>query len=83
MDITTVTVVNDGVSLDYTNLTQEQKQKIVGEIVKGTAVPNIEIPAVGGGSVLKMRDIIDNTPSAGTPATPGSITFTFIRPSVL
>lgn len=83
MDITTVTVVHSGNSMDYTNLTQEQKQHLIGEIVKDTAVPNITIPAAGGNPALGMRDLADNVPSAGTPATSGSVTFTFIRPSVL
>ena len=83
MDITTVTVVHDGVSLDYTSLTQEQKQKLVGEIVKGTAVPNIEIPALGaGGTPLKMREMRSLAQAAGTPHTPASIAFTFECPSI-
>jgi len=57
MDITTVTVVYNAVSRDYTNLTQEQKQFLVGKIVRDSATPDIEIPALGGYNALRLRDV--------------------------
>jgi len=79
MDITTVTVVNGGVSSDYTSLTQEQKKHLVGKIVQGAAVPNIEIPAAGGNPALKMQGLTSSAP-AGSAHTPASIAFTFECP---
>ena len=81
MDITTVTVVHRGVSYDCTNLTQEQKQHLADAIVNGSGIPDVDIPAVDGRPAMKMRELADLAQVAGTPHTPGSVTFTFIRPA--
>lgn len=81
MDITTVTVVHGGVSLDYTNLTQEQKQQLVSELVNSSGIPDIDIPACDGRPAMKMRELTNLAQTAGTSHTPGSVAFTFIRPS--
>ena len=74
MEITTVTIVNKGVTLDYTNLlTQQEKKKIVGEIVKQSSVPDITIDE--GGQAIAMREM----GASGT--TPASIAFTFVCPT--
>ena len=81
MDITTVTVVHGGVSLDYTNLTQEQKQHLADELVNSSGVPDVDIPACDGRPAMKMRELANLAQAAGTPHTPGSVTFTLIRPA--
>lgn len=74
MEITTVTVVNAGVTLDYTNrLTHQEKQKLVGEIVKQSSVPDITIDE--GGQPIAMREMS----ASGT--TLASIAFTFVCPT--
>ncbi len=73
MEITTVTVIDNGVTKDYTNsLTQEQKQHIAGSIANDSAVPDIELP-----DGLRLRDIKDTALDAGTFKS-GSIAFTFV-----
>jgi len=57
MDITTVTVVYNTVSYDYSSLTQEQKRYIIGMISQDSATPNIEIPACGSYAALPLRDV--------------------------
>ena len=81
MDITTVTVVHRGVTLDCTNLTQGQKQHLADAIVNSSGIPDVDIPAVDGRPAMKMRELADLTQAAGTPHTAGSVTFTFIRPA--
>lgn len=74
MEITTVTVVNKGVSYDYTNrLTHQEKIKLVGEIVKQSSVPDITIDE--GGQAIAMREMS----ASGT--TPASISFKFVCPT--
>ena len=65
MDITTVTVVYNASNRDYTNLTQEQKQFLAGMIMHDSATPDVEIPALGGYTTLRLRDVT-------------SIAFTFV-----
>lgn len=81
MDVTTVTVVHGGVSLDYTNLTQEQKQHLVSKLANSSGIPDVDIPACDGRSAMKMRELANLAQAAGTPHTAGSVTFTFIRPA--
>ena len=65
MEITTVTVVYNAVSRDYTSLTQEQKRFLAGMIMKDSATPDVEIPICGSYDALKLRSVT-------------SIAFTFV-----
>lgn len=72
MDMTVVTVVHGGDTLTYTNLTQAQKQKLVGEIVQQSAVPNIQIPVPASGAMHKKQEMPLNLRGIT------SIAFTFV-----
>ena len=74
MEMTTVTVVDKGVTHNYTNrLTHQEKIKLVGEIVKQSSVPDITIDK--SGDSIAMREM------RASGATPASITFTFVCPT--
>ena len=71
MLISTVTVVHNAVSLDYTALTRQQKEHLVGELVKQPSGSEVLIPAITTGT----RREVQNQPLRVGSVTSIAVTF--------
>lgn len=71
MLITTVTVVHNAVSLDYTALTRQQKESLVAELTKQPSGSEVLIPAITTGT----RQEIQNEPLRVDSVTSIAVTF--------
>lgn len=56
MDMTVVTVVHKTDTLTYTNLTPQQKEKLIGDIVQQGSTLRANIPALTTGAMHKKQE---------------------------
>jgi len=73
MDMTVVTVVHGTDTLTYTNLTPQQKEKLIGDIVQQGPTLRANIPALTTGNIHTKQELPLDI------RTVTSIAFTFVQ----